>query len=79
MTTLLSMAAHTPTELHTRVRRFTRRRCSLLTLLAELDATLSAEHATGQLIIHYTQGTAPVLEFHERHGAQVHPITQEGN
>jgi len=48
-----------------RVRRFPRYRRDLLSLLAELHSTLASEHATGSLVVHYSQGSVAVCEFRE--------------
>ncbi len=56
-----------PEELHllARVRRFYRYRRALLSLLSDIDLVLRSEHATGTLLVHYSQGSAAVCEFRE--------------
>ena len=48
-----------------RIRRWVRQRRDLLSLVADIDATLSAEHATGTLSLHYQQGRAAAADFRE--------------
>ena len=48
-----------------RIRRWPRYRRSILSLLTYIDGILSAERATGMLVIHYSQGHAAICEFRE--------------
>jgi hypothetical protein len=51
-----------------RVRRFYRYRRAILSLLSDINSVLVAEHATGTLVVHYSQGSASVCEFREESG-----------
>ena len=49
----------------TRIRRWLRYRRDASHLFEHLDSILSAESATGQLILHYSQGRFSTVEFRE--------------
>lgn len=49
----------------TRVRKWYRERRALPSLFIDVDLQLTSEKATGQLILHYSQGRVALCEFHE--------------
>jgi hypothetical protein len=48
-----------------RIRRWSRYRRDLLSMICDIDRILSREHATGTLILHYGRGHMAECEFHE--------------
>jgi hypothetical protein len=63
--TAISTNAAGETHVIRRVRRWSRYRRDLLSMMADLDRILSSEQATGSLVLHYTQGSMAECEFRE--------------